>query len=707
MPPNRVGSTLSSKKTTQPNPLDRMVNQQAASGRKRSSASPRSEAKKGAPTAPSAGSNTSPTKAPAVQPKKPDVAAAAPRVTAQAKTENNPFSNLGSAIQNFFMPKAHAMPLNRDDAPASSSTNTSTPQPVVPQANRPANGGGKGAGFAPGAAPKANDETKSSAADVKKSSSGHMQPVSPEAKAVGVKTAQDLFSAAVPDAIVLTNGAARSGDTKNFALIGANGSVTHFINHAGKTRQTPVGTLSRVEGIHYSLVGGGTRREDGGGISKPFELKGIKGTFFFNTRVGDTNAHHATNGISANAGAFFPLSQAKALVDKMPNNAKTAAFKKTLEGAVAVAKSTDTQVGFAYRGTLEYDTKAKQTVVVVSGVRVPLTNLTKPDSDSVQKPTESTNEGKKPIARANNEEAYTNGANPFERADQTGAKTGGYLNHGDRVADIAADVRQWQNKVEGPNAKPVRSNADAARVLETAVERSESTTPEEAKKHKQIADGLDISVRNDALSRSERQQLTNTLLKLDKQGQYFGSDKVKAAAREARQHFGDSNLYSANKPSTKSAADQATEAQFTREVFQGKFRKDAVHQYNLGDGVRDAAVFGLNRFVAAAATVFDAAPLSDGTMPVAKMARESQGFSVRMASQGSTMQQLGLGAKGRKVDAATDARATEALNTAMSRRLTFAGKPVSAQAKYDAFKALTPAEKQAVAAEVRSTLNRR
>jgi hypothetical protein len=587
-----------------------------------------------------------------------------------------------------------------------------TPRSTLRGGGRPsstaASAGVRATDFAPGAADNTSRVLVSSRTGDRTSVRGEKASSTSNAKDAGWKTVQDLFGAAIPDAIAVTNKAARSGNSKNFALINPlSGNAAHFINHAGKTRQTPVGTLSRVEVVHYNLLGGGTRREDGGGISKPFEFKGVKGTFFFNTRVGDTNAHHAINGISANMGAFFPLSQARVLVDKMPNGGKSAAFKKTLEGAIAAAKATDTQVGFAYRGTLEYNAKTKQTVLNVSGSKIPLSSLIKPNVGGVKKPVESVNSGNKGIARANNEEAYTNGANPFELADQTRAKTGHYLNHGDRVADIAADVRQWQNRLEGTGAKPVRSNADAARVLESGIARFESVTPVAGNEQKQVAGRQDTRDRSKALSAGEREQLINTLLKLERQGQYFGSYRVQTAARDAQFKFGNSKFYPGNAPATKTVPETAREAAFTREVFQGKFRKDAVHQYNFGDGVRDAAVFGLNRFVAAAATVFEASPVSDGTLPVARMTRESKGFALRMASQGSTLQQLGLSAKGSKVDAATDARATEALNAIMLRRLMLAEKPVSAQARYAAFQALTLTERSAVAVQVQSILNRR
>jgi hypothetical protein len=197
-------------------------------------------------------------------------------------------------------------------------------------------------------------------------------------------------------------------------------------------------------------------------------------------------------------------------------------------------------------------------------------NLSELGGGGAQKLSQSANEGKKIKARSNNEGAYFKGANPFERADQTRAKSGQYLNHGDRVADIAADVRQWQTQIEGAAAKPVRSNADAARVLESVIARSKPTIISGPVVKEILAgrqDSRDLSPR-------EREQLTNTLLKLESQGQYFGSHMIEAAAREAKHEFGSDKRFQANAPSTKSIPATASEAQFTRDVFNGKFRKD-------------------------------------------------------------------------------------------------------------------------------------
>jgi hypothetical protein len=668
---NRVGPASQGKNNQPATTLQRVLDQASRDKQKTSSPAARGTGRGGAaPEASQAARVAGERKVSARQSDKgPITNGSTPKPIQQTKPANtNPLNQFGSAIQNFFMPKAQAMTLDGNGAAAT--TGASKPDATPASA---------GTSAKPSSEPVATAKT---------------QPANTtnQTKTDQPKTFLDYMGGALPDAGVITNNWARSQpNSKNFALVNiTNGKTTQFINHP--QNKTTVGgvPLTRVEAIQYDPVGGsGTRREDGLGYTTPIGSD-KKSTFFINFRGGDTNVNNSVNGASVNVGFFGPVPNMQKLVNKLPSTGKAGAVKTALETSMNSASATGVQVGFAWSGKVTHNAKTNKVELDLSGFKIPLADLTKAvktESASI------TNEQKKTIAQANNQEAYTNGANPFTRADETRDKNGAYLNHGDTVASIAGDVRNWQNKLEGTQAKPVQSNADAARVLETGIEKSAAMSPQDAKKWKNVEGAETLNVRNDALSNSEKSSLERTLAKLDKTGTYFGSEKVKTAAQQASKNLGDTVKV---KPE---------DAAFTRQVFNGKFRKEAVHQYNFGDGVRDVAL-GVNRWTAVVTTLFNAAPVADGTLPRDKMAAESKGFAARMGSQGSTSQQLGLKPAGNKVDPATDAKATDALNTVMSRRLMFAGKPANAQARVEAFKALTPAERKVVADEVQSTLNR-
>jgi hypothetical protein len=496
-----------------------------------------------------------------------------------------------------------------------------------------------------------------------------------------------------PDAVVGTNKFLRSApNSKNFALVNSTtGKVTQFINHP-QNKGTFFGVpVTRVEAIHYDLKGGGTTREDGVGTTG--KAPG-NSTWFLNSRGGDTNlALGKKNGISVNVGFFTPIANAQGLVDKLPNTGKTKLLRGATEGVMSASKATDSQIGFAWRATAYYDSKTNKAMLNVSGTEWELKDFTQ--GAAKQTNVAALNYEKKTVARANNEEAYLKGANPFQLADDTRTPGGQYKNHTDAISNIAGGVRNLQQQIDGKTAKPVRTNDEAAKVLESAIGLSQPITPQEAKKYRQIDGIKDVTVSSNALSPSVRSNLNTTLINLDKAGVYFSSETVKAAAAQASQNSG-------NKSTLKPA-----ERSFTREVFEGKYRSQAVHQYNGGDLARDV-LLGINRFTAIATAVFDAQGLSDGTMklPNAKAAADKKGFSSRMNLVGGTSKALGLKTPTAQTKQTSDERATTALSNILSQRVSAKKQEPSAEARYQEFNRLTASEKRAVAAQVQADLNR-
>lgn len=508
----------------------------------------------------------------------------------------------------------------------------------------------------------------------------------------------DLATVGLPESIVVTTDKLRlPANIKSFALLNpVTLKGTHFINHPQTAKVIGGVEFTHVEATQYTLDGKGTRREDGIGYTTQYGNPQNPSTFFANVRGGDSNLHNAANGVSVNVGFFGPVAGVKPVLEKVLSNSKTQGLKRGLIRGLDAATAAGGQAGFAWSGTLLRDSKTKQWTLNIGGVKMPLGDLAKAPKGSVGA---SVNYAKKPIARGNNEEAYTRGANPFARADETRSASGAYLNHTDPVASIAGDVRALQLRVEGKDASPVRSNKHAARVLSLAIGLSKSMTPQEARKWRQVEDVKNQSIHRDALSPKERVKLDETLSKLDKADMYFGSDAVKAAAQEASRASGMASR----------AKGGNAEQTFVRDVFAGKFRGQARRQYSFGDVVRDLAL-GLNRLAAPVSTLFS----DDGTMapdngnPDLGLRRKAKGFTDRVAKDGGALQQLGVKAPATMNAKAAEDKASAALSEAVRHRVVFYSKlPDTAENRYQAFKAMSPAEKRAVAARVQAELNRR
>ena len=506
-----------------------------------------------------------------------------------------------------------------------------------------------------------------------------------------VDSANKIFSVAMPDMLVYTNSALRSrGNSKNFILLNPlTGNYTQYINHP-ENRVGSIGglPLTRVEAILYNTNGTGTRREDGMGFSKSFGTGPTTSTFFFNVRGGDSNLlNNAANGISANIGFFGPPSVIRAWTDSLPSSGKGGNLKKVIQAALQAATSTGSQIGLAWRGTVLLNSKTGKLDLTLSGVTIPLADFTA----GLQKAERlvALNHGNKLVARMNNEEAYTGGANPFQRADDTRTSAGRYLNHGDPVASIAGDILQLQDRLQGRSSPNLRNNSQARTVLELALSLLNSITPAEAKKYGQ--DAQDPAVNPRAFTAEERTKLNGLLVQLNRAGVYFDSPVIKEAAQAAGAHAGPA------------AGADASEQNFTRNVFQGKFRSEAVHQYNVGDGARDL-LLGINRITAIVTSVFEATPVgTNSELPKDAIAARVKGFESRMGLKGGTLSALGLREPAGTTRTVYESRASLLLIRILEKKLS---KHSGSEALYQKFNQLSASEVRAIARSIKAQLEK-
>jgi hypothetical protein len=180
------------------------------------------------------------------------------------------------------------------------------------------------------------------------------------------------------------------------------------------------------------------------------------------------------------------------------------------------------------------------------------------------------NGGNKANARADIDSELTRGANPYQLADVNRDADGKYINRSSAVLDMASAVLRLQAaRRETPDTPNVRTNAEAAKVIESAI------TP--------------YSTNN--LSKAQAMLVRQLYVQMDKYDMYFGSAAVKEAVQseKAKGHL----VYIGGS----SKVDPA-EKKFVREVFAGQIprRRDQVERQDpLGKAVQ--TVLGLLAFL--------------------------------------------------------------------------------------------------------------
>ncbi|MCX7231319.1 MAG: hypothetical protein NTW15_20345 [Burkholderiales bacterium] len=502
---------------------------------------------------------------------------------------------------------------------------------------------------------------------------------------------------ALPDSIIYTNKVLLAPkNVKSFALVNPlAGTLTHYISHPENKVSVRGVPLYRVEAIHYTATGTGTAREDGLGYGKKVGAGRNQVSLFINGRLGDTNLLNNPNSrIAVNLGFFGPPGALRTLVDRLPSSGRAAGVKGALEAGLATASAGGTQLGFAWRGTLQRNRDTGVVELNVSGWKIPLAELQAGSkADSI------INDGDKPIARVNNEGAYIQGANPFQRADDTRApktraddtrapKTRAddprapngslYRNHGDPVAAITGGMLALQDQLQGVRTPNIRTNVEARHLLEDAISRS---TARPGSKNAQV--GLL------PMSAQDRATVQRLLVQLHRHDLNFGSKRIQAAAAAA----------AVGAPQ----ADAQTRA-FVRDVFQGTFRHESIKRYGPADLARDV-LLGVNRWTAAATVVFDADPLARDDITLKQQLNGTDGLAKRLQRDGGAIRALGLRVPAKLGAAKVEQIAADGLYDELSKRMRTSGQAITGQSLYEQFKTLPQPQRLAIGRAIQGQLD--
>ncbi len=512
--------------------------------------------------------------------------------------------------------------------------------------------------------------------------------------------AHKILSTVAPDAIVYSNNWLTKDHTRHFVLVNPlAGTASHFISHKDSLKKEMWGVqFNRVQTIHYTLEGTGTRREDGYGFSKSNAAKDL--TFFVNVRGGDTNLVNNVNGLSGNVGFFGSPARVRDVADAMSRSGtgRMRAIGEGIDKTLRAAAASGQQVGLAWRGTLSYDTKSKQAFLDISGLKIPLKDFQKSFDIPV-----SYNYGDASTARNNNIDSYLQGANPFELARYTRRPNGTFINHGDSVSNIAARIHHVQEQLYPDTLRNIRSNRDVQSVLLGAIDARDASlmTPDRRRWMNELGrwiapGGPALAPVAPAGSRTfkaqDRAYLNQTLATLHQYGiaGLYGPKVQQEAALQAR------NLGVSGTPGDR---------QFVRDVFEGGFRP--IGSYNAGDLARDVFL-GLNRYTAIVAAVFDPQPTANDSLILQQRNSAISGLQSRLnATHGGVLRALSLPSGGRQgaAYARHEQQAMQALHQVLETKVRQANRTYSAQALYDAFLAMPQAERSQLRALINASLN--
>ena len=499
-------------------------------------------------------------------------------------------------------------------------------------------------------------------------------PLSPGARqqqpAAPQRTSQpiDGWGLVLPDAVAYTLGAANQAHRRDFALANpTTGSLTHFISHKLDAVQFGGLRLNRVETVHYSFAGEPVVREDGLTWSK--KLAG-GATVFLNFRGGDSNLRSPNTTLPGNIGFFGPPSALGPVVKALRAVGASPAAA-ALDRTLRAAGTAGSEFGLAWRASVELDRRSGEVMVNLSGHRIPLHRFI----DSLES-LGAHNEGLPQVARNINREAYLAGENPYALADGTRGADGRYRNHGDPVSAIAGGILKLAAEIQ-PGAAPVRTNADARRVLEQALSReADWIDPDRSRR-------LGMLQAPATLSPASRQALSGVLKLLERYDMDFGSRTIGRAAE-----------------SGPASGPRPADMQFVRAVFQGNFRVASLTPAN---PLIDALVFGFNRHLGIAATVLSPRPLARDDVMLMQSRVRVDGLKARLdALHGGALEALGVPAQDLPPAqrARMESNALHLLDAVLTQRIVRQGGTLGLQSLYSAFVGLRQDERALLGAQL-------
>lgn len=511
-----------------------------------------------------------------------------------------------------------------------------------------------------------------------------------------------LLGTVQPDFLVGSIDAGPSGNHQIMVDPWNPSSVLHYKTLPGESRHG----ASRTEVVNYDFTGGKAdvvNREHGWQKTWKAGPEGDEAVFNVNIRGGDSTFNSPEHGATIN----FSITGAKFLSNAFSQSGKgkSQILEKGLGNVNQLLHKTGSDAAVAWKGKFVRDNETGEMFVDFGEFKVnwdefqEMVSVTAEEFDPV-------NKGDREIARANNVEAYFDGANPFDRAVQT--RDGDeFVNHGDPIADISARLIELGDMTDTytGDADYVRSNSDARTALQRGVEMYNNTDTPVSREYIEMPppdERPDTS--GPSFTPEEKAHFETTMALLHEYGvaglyDNPGETKVADLAEQIHSTVGD------DLPPPQMNQD------FVQSVFEGEFRN--IPDY--GNPVVNFALDALSlKFpaVGMALTVYEVGNLLHSAAnwdpsEIDKPVREgvAQGMLTRLEeNDGGVLQALGIEAPAGASEqerAELEGQALAALLYELQENH-IDGRAVQAQTYYEAFQGMSEAERQAVGEAVES-----
>jgi len=236
--------------------------------------------------------------------------------------------------------------------------------------------------------------------------------------------------------------------------------------HAMPGKITSAG-FQRIEVTEYSMAPDKAdviEREHGLQKSWEFGPRGDEGDVTINVRGGDSTIRSPEDG----AAVVFSVGGLE-LISELASRQKTSTILNKAGGGMnTLLDRFNADVALAWKGEFVRDSQTGKMYVEFGEFRMNWEEFLDHLPVAAQE-YDPVNQGQKEIARANNIEAYFDGANPFDRAVQT-REGNQFVNHGDPIADIAARLIKLGQITDTYTGESdyVRTNAGAEAALKRA-----------------------------------------------------------------------------------------------------------------------------------------------------------------------------------------------------------------------------------------------
>lgn len=452
------------------------------------------------------------------------------------------------------------------------------------------------------------------------------------------------------------------------------GMVTVYTSYP--KRKVVVGGIpfSAVDAATLILGKGVVSREAGFGYSKKMGQGTKTLSIFINGRGGDLSKLSTGQRVSVQFGVTGSPELLIDALDRLPNAGRFKPLRDTLQKGLELAATGGSRYGLIWRASLGLNARG-QVELDLFGQKIELATL-----QQALKTVDLRNQGHKPVARLNNEDAYLQGANPWQRTEDNRRPTGQYLNHGDPIAGLAARMLVLQKELD-PQARPIRDAAQARSFMEYLMARQSWATPEQARQVQRSMpqDVGDLKVDPHPLSPQQRARVDQLLQDVYRLELNFGSEKIKQAAEAAGLRHG-------------WARAPLPERRFAQEVFSGKYAVQSQEGANLLKTVAGM----LN---APASVVLDGlnagSVARDGDMVHNGRVMREQGLRARMeANLGGVLAPLGLGLPQGQAMQPYKEQVVRELTHQLAKSLGAKGIQVNGQSLFDELMRLSPQERQ-------------